>query len=417
MGDRCAIDPTGQPIEPHHFLPRRLMGEYLQWFYRALLAGAPESVHIVHHPTAAVDVVARRDGSEEVRLANGAAVVADHVIVTSGHTANQGTDDVGRVARALSGWVVRRHDSGRRDGRRVRDGIGGGRRGDGADHRAGRRVRREWRWAALPAQRPRAAAPAVLPERSAVHRQVGHGKGPHRRLQAADLHRRGSRRAQRPLEWPQTAGRRAERVAPSPVRRDVRALLRAGRLPGVGGGSRWRRGARAATRCLGRWPLRRGTGASRRALRQLRRRGAVLRPPAQLPLQRRLRAIRLSVAGRRPPRGGGARRRQPGEVGRPGVPDLPGQDAFGGGARGTVARLLSRLQCRHLQPDPSPRCRSAGAALAADARADGRRGGADAVRSRSGSRPGRDRSRTRPRLGLASRQPRSTSRMWTMSTS
>ena len=97
MGDRCAIDPTGQPIESHHFLPRRLMGEYLQWFYRALLAGAPPGVHIVHHPTAAVDLVARRDGSEEVRLANGGTVVADHVIVTSGHTANQSADDAGRV--------------------------------------------------------------------------------------------------------------------------------------------------------------------------------------------------------------------------------------------------------------------------------------------------------------------------------
>jgi uncharacterized NAD(P)/FAD-binding protein YdhS len=97
VGGRCAIDPTGQPIEPHHFLPRRLMGEYLQWFYRALLAGAPPGVHIVHHPTAAVDLVARRDGSEEVRLANGSTVVADHVIVTSGHTANQSRDDAGRV--------------------------------------------------------------------------------------------------------------------------------------------------------------------------------------------------------------------------------------------------------------------------------------------------------------------------------
>ncbi len=97
VGDRCAIDPTGQPIEPHHFLPRRLMGEYLQWFYRALLAGAPRNVHIVHHPTAAVDLVARRDGSEEVRLENGRAIVVDHVIVTSGHTANQGADDAGRV--------------------------------------------------------------------------------------------------------------------------------------------------------------------------------------------------------------------------------------------------------------------------------------------------------------------------------
>ena len=83
------IDPTGQPIERHHFLPRRLMGEYLQWFYRALVAGAPPGVHIVHHPTAAVDLVARRNGTEEVHLAHGGTVVVDHVIVTSGHTANQ----------------------------------------------------------------------------------------------------------------------------------------------------------------------------------------------------------------------------------------------------------------------------------------------------------------------------------------
>jgi len=97
VGDRCVKDPAGQPIERHHFLPRRLMGEYLQWFYRALIVGAPPSVHIVHHPTAAIDLVARRDGTEEVRLANGGTVVADHVIVTSGHTANQSAEDAGRV--------------------------------------------------------------------------------------------------------------------------------------------------------------------------------------------------------------------------------------------------------------------------------------------------------------------------------
>ena len=96
VGSRCAIDSTGVPIEPHHFLPRRLMGEYLQWFYRALLAGAPPSVHVVHHPTAAIDLVARRDGSEEVRLANGSTVIADHVIVTSGHTANEHDGEAGR---------------------------------------------------------------------------------------------------------------------------------------------------------------------------------------------------------------------------------------------------------------------------------------------------------------------------------
>jgi hypothetical protein len=51
----------------------------------------------VHHPTTAIDVVARRGGTEELRLANGSVVVADHVIVTSGHTGNQSPDGPGRV--------------------------------------------------------------------------------------------------------------------------------------------------------------------------------------------------------------------------------------------------------------------------------------------------------------------------------
>ena len=92
VGDRCALDPAGEPIEPNHFLPRRLMGEYLQWFYRMLLASAPPNVHVVHHQTSAVDLVARRNGSEEVRLANGSAVVVDHVVITTGHTPNQDVD-------------------------------------------------------------------------------------------------------------------------------------------------------------------------------------------------------------------------------------------------------------------------------------------------------------------------------------
>ena len=102
VGDRCAIDRAGEPIEPHHFLPRRLMGEYLQWFYRALVASAPPNVHVAHHQTAAVDLVARRDGREEVRLGDGSAVVVDHVIVTTGHTPNR---DVGG-ARAIRPYPV-----------------------------------------------------------------------------------------------------------------------------------------------------------------------------------------------------------------------------------------------------------------------------------------------------------------------
>ena len=106
VGDRCAIDRSGEPIEPHDFLPRRLMGEYLRWFYRALLAGAPSTVQILHHPTSAVDLVDRLDGTEEVFLADGGTVIVDHVIVTSGHTDNQRARHGGSQPAQLSPYPV-----------------------------------------------------------------------------------------------------------------------------------------------------------------------------------------------------------------------------------------------------------------------------------------------------------------------
>jgi hypothetical protein len=94
VGDSCVVDASGSPIEPHHFLPRRLMGEYLNWFYGALLSEAPPSVSVSHHQTSAVDLIARADGTELVCLASGEWLLVDHVIVTSGNTANEDAQDV-----------------------------------------------------------------------------------------------------------------------------------------------------------------------------------------------------------------------------------------------------------------------------------------------------------------------------------
>jgi len=109
VGDVCGVDHSGRTIEPHDFLPRRLMGEYLQWFYRALVADAPPGVRIALHPTAAVDLVATRDGGEEVCLADGSTVVVDHVVVTSGHTANKDDGQATSGPRSLSPYPVSRY--------------------------------------------------------------------------------------------------------------------------------------------------------------------------------------------------------------------------------------------------------------------------------------------------------------------
>jgi hypothetical protein len=106
VGDCCAIDPAGAPIERHHFLPRRLMGEYLQWFYRELVEAQPPGLTIVHHPTSAVDIEPMADGREAVHLQDGQTVVVDHVIVTSGHTANQDPEEAGSHPAELAPYPV-----------------------------------------------------------------------------------------------------------------------------------------------------------------------------------------------------------------------------------------------------------------------------------------------------------------------
>ena len=94
VGDECRIDPSGRPLTPDDYLPRRIMGEYLSWFFDTLVSEAPAGIEIVVHRTEAVDVTAAPAGKEQVRLADGSSVIADHVIVTTGHTANASRDDV-----------------------------------------------------------------------------------------------------------------------------------------------------------------------------------------------------------------------------------------------------------------------------------------------------------------------------------
>jgi uncharacterized NAD(P)/FAD-binding protein YdhS len=89
VGYECRIGAGGEPILPTDYLPRRLMGEYLAWFYDTLLAYAPPNLEIVRHYAAAVDISPALAGREAVLLDNGTTLTVDHVVLTSGHTWNQ----------------------------------------------------------------------------------------------------------------------------------------------------------------------------------------------------------------------------------------------------------------------------------------------------------------------------------------
>jgi uncharacterized NAD(P)/FAD-binding protein YdhS len=89
VGYECRIGKEGEPIRPTDYLPRRLMGEYLAWFYDTLVADAPQNLEIVRHFAAAVDITPQMGGREAVLLDNGETLAVDHVVLTSGHTFNE----------------------------------------------------------------------------------------------------------------------------------------------------------------------------------------------------------------------------------------------------------------------------------------------------------------------------------------
>jgi uncharacterized NAD(P)/FAD-binding protein YdhS len=88
VGYECRIGAGGEAIRPTDYLPRRLMGEYLVWFYDTLVDYAPPNLEIVRHYAAAVDISPALEGREAVLLDDDTTLTVDHVVLTSGHTWN-----------------------------------------------------------------------------------------------------------------------------------------------------------------------------------------------------------------------------------------------------------------------------------------------------------------------------------------
>lgn len=85
----CVIDPAARAVAADDFLPRRVMGEYLHWYYQTLVAHLPAGVSVVHHATQALDISPLPQGSESITLADGGSLQVEHAILTFGHVENQ----------------------------------------------------------------------------------------------------------------------------------------------------------------------------------------------------------------------------------------------------------------------------------------------------------------------------------------
>lgn len=107
---RCIVRDEGREISGADFLPRRVMGEYLEWFYEQLVAGAPAGLDVVRHRTSALDVQDLDDARQRVVLADEDPVIVDHVVLTTGHTPNANAES--RLGpRALAPYPVEQFDS------------------------------------------------------------------------------------------------------------------------------------------------------------------------------------------------------------------------------------------------------------------------------------------------------------------
>ncbi|MHB8379016.1 MAG: FAD/NAD(P)-binding protein [Acidimicrobiales bacterium] len=111
VGNEYKIGSAGETILATDYLPRRLMGEYLAWFYEALIAESPANVEIVRHYSAAADITPEIGGREIVWLENGTRINVDHVVLTSGHTFNEERADGASEVHYLRPYPVEHFDA------------------------------------------------------------------------------------------------------------------------------------------------------------------------------------------------------------------------------------------------------------------------------------------------------------------
>jgi uncharacterized NAD(P)/FAD-binding protein YdhS len=95
--DGFTVGAAGRELRPTDFLPRRLLGEYLGWFFGQIRRHLPGHVRLVTHRSEAVDVSADGDGGLIVALADGTSVPVEFAFLTTGYTGNTNSGAEGLI--------------------------------------------------------------------------------------------------------------------------------------------------------------------------------------------------------------------------------------------------------------------------------------------------------------------------------
>ncbi|MBI0326862.1 FAD/NAD(P)-binding protein [Burkholderia plantarii] len=85
-------DDAGVAITQADHLPRSLLGEYLSWVYRRVVAGLPDTIQVTHRRVQVVDLV-ERDGRFDVVTEGGDTRSVDYVFLTTGHGRRKPTEE------------------------------------------------------------------------------------------------------------------------------------------------------------------------------------------------------------------------------------------------------------------------------------------------------------------------------------
>ncbi|MGW2248615.1 FAD/NAD(P)-binding protein [Kitasatospora sp. NPDC001660] len=87
--DGHTVGRSGRPVRPDDFLPRRVLGEYLRWFFARLRDRAPSWMSVNLHRTEATALSSDPDAGVRIELADGTTVSTDYAFVTVGHVPNR----------------------------------------------------------------------------------------------------------------------------------------------------------------------------------------------------------------------------------------------------------------------------------------------------------------------------------------
>lgn len=109
VNGRYVKNAAGKPIDANDYLPRRLLGEYLNWSYNEMMKTLPDNVTVTQINKQAINLLIQDDDKSTIVLEDNQRVVADFVYLTTGHSDNVKTLDDHLVERFIANNSKKNH--------------------------------------------------------------------------------------------------------------------------------------------------------------------------------------------------------------------------------------------------------------------------------------------------------------------